>query len=173
MILQKTEIQQGNYAPFAKKCVEILNGDKISIRDAGRQIQNRFNPEKMQTVFTVLTKFGERSLNFNQTSLNALIDAFGEKTDDWINKTVNVLIFKQNVSGKFLDVVYLAPDGYEMTENGLTRTNHTAPVQTPQVINPVPSQPYQNNNIPIPPYNPATSPNLNQEEEIRTEDIPF
>ena len=55
--------------------------------------------------------------------MNACIDAFGDETDVWVGKDVRITIVKQNVSGKFVDVVYLAHPDWELGENGFFNPN--------------------------------------------------
>ena len=66
----------------------------------------------MQTVFTLRCPNNEeRLLTFNQTSQNNLIDSYTDETKQWVGKKVKIWVVKQNVSGKFKNVVYLtSPD---------------------------------------------------------------
>ena len=103
---------------FAKKGVDIKNGDIVTIANEGKQIEGIYGT---QNVFLIKLKNGEeKNISVNQTSLNALIDSFGEDALKWIGKEVKVWIIKQNVSGKFLDVLYIAAPEAELGENGFT-----------------------------------------------------
>lgn len=66
----------------------------------------------MQTVFKVRVSSGEDlALAFNQTSINYLIDAYGEDSEEWKGKRVKVWAVMSNVGGKMKKVAYLtAPD---------------------------------------------------------------
>jgi hypothetical protein len=63
----------------------------------------------------------ELLMSFNQTSINALIDEWGTESQNWVDKKVLIHAIKQNVAGKFIDVYYIAPDGYVMGENGFEK----------------------------------------------------
>ena len=103
---------------FAKKGVDINSGDIVTIANEGKQIEGLYGP---QNVFLIKLKDGEeKNISVNQTSMNALIDVFGEDSLHWVGKRVKVWIIKQNVSGKFLDVLYIASPEAELGENGFT-----------------------------------------------------
>ncbi len=103
---------------FAKKGEDISNGDVVKIKDDGRSIEGQYGP---QTVFSIETKNGDKIATFNQTSLNAIIAEFGGLTEKWIGKSLTVIAIKQSVGGKFLDVYYFVPEGYEMGERGFVK----------------------------------------------------
>ena len=115
MLFKKKESVQGTYA---KKGTDINDGDLITILDEGKTVEGQFG---IQNVFTIKTMGGEFLMSFNQTSINALVDEFGEESSSWVNKTVQVHAIKQNVAGKFINVFYVAPKGYEMGENGFEK----------------------------------------------------
>lgn len=60
------------------------------------------------------------NLNLNRATLNALVDAFGEESAEWIDKPLSVETEKMRVAGKAVTAVYLIPDGYKRIddENG-------------------------------------------------------
>ena len=49
-------------------------------------------------------------LALNQTNLNILITAFGDDTDDWINKKVTIRIVKVSYNGNMVDGIQLEPN---------------------------------------------------------------
>ena len=108
MKVQKKVSIQGEWA---KAKVDLDNGDIIKVIDGGKIVPGDYGERH---VFKVETKNGEKLLSFNQTTMNYLIDAFGEETDSWAGKEVKVWLIKSNVSGKIRNVVYLtAPDWVE------------------------------------------------------------
>jgi len=116
MKLQKKETMG---VPFAKKGTDVKEGDIVTISSEGKIIETQYGS---QHIFEIENVNGvELALGVNQTSINALVDAFGEETADWIGKKVKVHSFKQNVAGKFIQVYYVAPEGYEMGENGFEK----------------------------------------------------
>ena len=58
-----------------------------------------------------------KNVAINKPSKNALIDAFGKDSKDWVNKLLTVTVEKTIVSGKRGIALYLAPEGFELTEN--------------------------------------------------------
>jgi len=58
-----------------------------------------------------------KNVQLNRTTLNGLIDAFGEESNDWIGKLLFAHIENAIIGGKRRTILYLVPDGYELTEN--------------------------------------------------------
>lgn len=109
-------IKKTSVGAFLKKGTDIKDEDIIEIGNEGKPIQGEFG---MQNVFLVKLEDGrEGNVGFNQTSINGLIDAWGEDSVNWIGKKVKVWKIKQNVSGKFVDVYYFSHPDAEMTEDG-------------------------------------------------------
>jgi len=131
MKVQKRVSIQGDWA---KKGEDIRDGDIITIKDSGQIISGDYGD---RYVFKIETRNGEKLLTFNQTSINNLIDAYGDETGNWVNKEVKVWIVKQNVAGKLKDVIYLtAPDWVE-GEDGFVPPEKKEDKDIP-VINEVP-----------------------------------
>lgn len=57
------------------------------------------------------------NLAINKPSKNALIDAFGEDTNKWIDKLLTLHTEKTTVSGKRGIAIYLVPEGFEVKED--------------------------------------------------------
>ena len=100
---------------YAKKGEDILDGDELTIKNAGETVEGKFGE---QLVFKVETRNGERNLNLNQKSQNNLIDAYGDDTDNWVGKKVIAHMIKTMVQGKLTNVVYLAHPGWLMDDEG-------------------------------------------------------
>ena len=95
---------------------------------AAMRANRAFGP---QDTFKIKTKNGERNMSFNQTSVNYLIDAYGEDTDKWVNKNVKVWIVDMNVQGKMRGVAFLtAPDWKKTRINGELKFVPTNPQTT-------------------------------------------
>lgn len=73
----------------------------------------------MQWVCKLHVKGQMEPANFaiNKPSKNALIDAFGEDTNNWIDKTLTITVEKTIISGKRGIGAYLIPEGFEMGED--------------------------------------------------------
>lgn len=107
---------------WVKKGVDIIDGDIVKILDAGLVVSGDYGDRE---VFSIETKNGAKNTSFNQTSMNACIDAFGDDTEKWVGKNVKATIVKQNVAGKFIDVLYLAASQWKLGENGFYNPNNT------------------------------------------------
>ncbi len=102
---------------WVKKGEDIKDGDLIIIANEG--VEDDSGDFGTRQVFMVkLINGEEKNLAFNQTSINNMIDAFGEQAINWIGKQVKVWMVKQNVAGKFLQVLYVSHPQAEFGENG-------------------------------------------------------
>jgi hypothetical protein len=102
---------------WAKVGQDVRDGDRLQIKDAGSiDTSGNFGPKKVFKIMT--TKKEEFIMNFNQTSLNNLVEGFGEESQDWIGKVVKAFVVKQMVGDGLKNVAYLAPEGWEMDEDG-------------------------------------------------------
>lgn len=72
-----------------------------------------------QWVCKLMVKGQTEALNFaiNKPSKNALIDAFGEDTNNWVDKVLTLEVEKTIVSGKRGIAAYLIPEGFELKED--------------------------------------------------------
>ena len=130
MKYQKRETVGGK---FAKKGLDIKDGDVITIQSGGKQVEGQFGT---QNIFEILTPNGEFVMSVNQTSINSMVDEWGEESENWIGKKVKIHAIKQAVAGKFISVYYVAPQGYEMGENGFERVgNQKSPKEDLPTIN--------------------------------------
>jgi hypothetical protein len=103
---------------FAKLGKDFEEGDVITFASEGEMVPGEFG-EKL--TFKIKTKGSDekKNLSLNQTSVNYLIDAYGDDTTSWIGKQVKVWVVDQNVSGKIRAVVYLTdPTWRKVRENG-------------------------------------------------------
>jgi len=118
---------------FLKKGEDIKEGDIVEIANEGEQVEGEYGT---QNIFSLKLQNGnEGNVSFNQTSINGLIDAYGEDAEKWIGKKVKVLKVKQNVSGKFIDVYYFAHPDAEFTENGIVLGGEDTPIIDEDEIN--------------------------------------
>lgn len=95
---------------FAKKGEDIKDGDIVKVKNAGVDVPGEFG---IQSIFLIeLTNGEEKNMSFNQTSMNNLIDVWGEDTDKWVGKEIKAWINRENVAGKFQLVAYFThPNG--------------------------------------------------------------
>ena len=99
---------------FFKKGEDIRDGDRITIANEGKPIEGQFGT---QDVFMVkLTNGKEGNVSFNTTSINSLIDGYGEDSVNWIGKQAKVVAILQNVQGKMIRVYYFLHPEAELDE---------------------------------------------------------
>lgn len=109
MHVEKKVTTPGNWAKLG---IDYKQGDIIKLLDSGRMVKGEFQGRpREQLVFKAGFVTGEKSIAINQTSINHLVDAYGDDTDAWEGREVKVWVVKQNIKGKLVDVTYLtAPD---------------------------------------------------------------
>ena len=118
MIHQKTEFSTLD-APFAEKKKDIEDGDIVEILSEGQERPDRFNPGQNQTIIKIKTKNGERYMNLNAKSINAMIDVCGSEDDkNWIGKQAKILLNPTTIGGKRVIVAFLVGEGWKMDEYG-------------------------------------------------------
>ena len=111
---------------FLKKGEDIKDGELVEVANEGVEVEGKFGT---QNIFLVKTDDGkEGNVSFNQTSINGMIDIFGEDSLKWIGKQVKAHKIKQNVAGKFVDVWYFAHPDAELTESGFVLVGQEIPV---------------------------------------------
>jgi len=100
---------------WAKKGEDIKNGDAVEILDGGQEDMGEYGK---RIVFKIKTRNGEKSVAFNQTSINTLIDEFGDDSDKWVGNSVKIDVVKALVAGKMQNIFYFTPVGWEMADDG-------------------------------------------------------
>lgn len=99
-----------NKGKFFKKGDEIRDGDILEIVDEGRQEEGQFGTQNIFLV-KLSNEEEEGQVSFNQTTLNNLVEGYGNESRDWVGKKVKVFVIRQNVQGKIRSVFYfLHPD---------------------------------------------------------------
>ena len=102
---------------------DIKSGSKCRlVSETSPQASQFFNKDgtsKNQDVAKIQFQGAPEPLNIsiNRASINGLVDAFGEDSRLWMNKTLTALTEKVLVGGKRQTALYLVPDGYELKED--------------------------------------------------------
>jgi hypothetical protein len=116
---QKTISIQGSWA----KASEIESGITAKIvsetNPQPSQFLNKDGSIKTQDVAKVSFKGFPEAMNvsLNRTTINGLVDAFGEDSKNWMNKNLRVETEKVRVAGKAVVALYLIPEGYEKRDD--------------------------------------------------------
>jgi len=126
---------------WGKKGEDYVAGDTLVIKDSGTTREGNFADEngnkKMETIFSMQTKNGDKNIRLNQTSINALIDSFGDESNDWIGKEVIVRMKKDTVAGKKVDIYYFVTPEWDFDEyRELVKGGASSPVEASEEINP-------------------------------------
>lgn len=101
---------------------DIKDGDIIKVISQGTAVPGVYGD---QHVFKIRTRNGDKNFAFNQTTINNLIDAYGEDDKNWMDKDVKVWVIKAMVSGKMSLVAYLSHPDAEMDDEGRFKNPHT------------------------------------------------
>lgn len=94
---------------------DIQHGDKVTILNEGSIEPSQFGD---QHYFKIQTRNGEKKTPFNQSSINTLVPAFGDESEAWVGKEVNVLIKKTVIGGKKAMPAYFVPEGWYLDDFG-------------------------------------------------------
>lgn len=101
---------------FAKAGEDYKEGDLVTVLSEGVKTEGQFG---MEDVFRVrMVNGNELTMRFNKTSINNMIDAFGDESKQWVGKEVKVWRILQNVQGKMLRVTYLSHPEADIDEQG-------------------------------------------------------
>lgn len=117
---------------FLKKGDDYKDGDFLTIANEGEQIEGEFG---MQNVFLMKTSKGkEGNVSFNQTSLNNIIDSYGDDSINWIGKEVKITAILSNVQGKMIKVYYfLSPQTILDEETGKFIIKNNKDIEIPVI----------------------------------------
>lgn len=94
---------------------DLMVGDRVKLLDAGQVVPGEYGE---QTIFSIMTRNGERNIALNQSSINVLVDEFGDESADWVGREVRVLMKKDVVAGKRVIIAYLVAEGWYLDDFG-------------------------------------------------------
>lgn len=91
---------------WAEKGKDIKDGDIVLVANEGQEVSGNYGT---QDVFLIKCISGEeKNVSLNQTSINNLIDSYGDDSKNWIGKEAKVWLIRAMVSGKMQTVLYLS-----------------------------------------------------------------
>ena len=135
---------------------ELKTGMFAKVKSETKPVQSDYGEQDVAQV-AIKGFEGVKNVGLNKTTINGLIDAYGENSVDWIDKVLTVNVEKGIVGGKRVIILYLVPENYTLKEN----TDGYM-----EIVNP------DNDSIQKPPE--EDIPVINEDEErINPEDIPF
>jgi len=94
---------------------DLQHGDVVTILDGGVVEEGKFGDSHN---FQIETRNGKKKLSFNQKSVNVLVDSWGDESEEWIGKKVNIILKKDVIAGKKVKIVYIVPDGWLLDDYG-------------------------------------------------------
>ena len=117
--------RSGGGVPFARKApyeyqnvkyeADLKDGDVIKLLDSGTTEVGTYGE---QNVFKVKTRNGEKKLSINQKTINVLVTEFGDESENWVNKDLTVVLKKDTIAGKKVEIVYLVTNGWKLDDYG-------------------------------------------------------
>lgn len=104
----------GSGGAWLKKA-EFKSGDGLKIASEAGLVEGQ---NGTQLVVKVNQRGSTEALNvaINTPSKNALIEAFGDDTKDWVGKVVTGVTEKAIIAGKRSIILYFVPEGFELKE---------------------------------------------------------
>lgn len=95
--------------------------DAVIITEAKAQPSNfkdlQGNPQFQDVCKVNFTGLGEFNVNLNKPTVDALVEAFGEDSTQWLNQHLVVEVEKTRVAGKAGISLFLIPDGFQKVDN--------------------------------------------------------
>lgn len=114
----------------------LKSGDLIKLTTEAEWVPSSLNPEEKQLVAKCKVKGmeGEFNLAINSPSRNALIDAHGKDTKDWIGKLLTAAVETGIFAGKRGVMLNLVPEGYVVAEDAAGFIVIRPKVEPPSVV---------------------------------------
>lgn len=143
---------------------ELRTGDILKLVSEAKEVEGQ---NGKQVVAKCRLKGGPeeaKNVSINSPSKNALIEAFGEDSKDWVDKLLTVNIEKMMIGGKRVIALYLVPEGFELKEDdeGYVKVLRQDGTDAPVATDPADMPAVVGNSAPEYP-----------EEDINPDDIPF
>ena len=153
MQFQKKEGVGGNWLDVKS----LVSGTQVCLATETKQVSDNYQGKPVTKNVSKIKVKGApelQNVNVNQTSINALVEAFGPESKDWVGKVLTAQTEKTMIAGRRVVVLYLVPEGFELTEDS---DGYLKILRKGQM----PAQPV------------STAPEPEENEEIMPEDLPF
>ena len=112
MLYTKSNSVRGEWV----KASELTNGIKVKLVSETKPIQGEYGEQNVaQAKFNGFE--GVKNVRLNKTTINGLVSAFGEESNNWIDKVLIANIEKAIVAGKRQTILYLVPESWELKED--------------------------------------------------------
>ncbi len=119
MQYKKQEYVGGKYV----KGSDIVSGTRCKLVSETSPVVSQFKRQdgsvKTQDIAKIRFEGSTETMviSINRTSINALIDAFGEDSKNWQGNYLTAITEKVRVAGKSVTSIYLVPEGYEKVDD--------------------------------------------------------
>ncbi len=117
MEYQKSSGVQGGWV----KASEVASGTKAKLLTECVPSESVWEGKTIKNNVAKVRFSGEtgdpKNVNINKPSINALIDAFGTDSKNWIGHVLTAHTEKMLVGGKRVTALYFIPEGYEIKED--------------------------------------------------------
>lgn len=162
----KKYTKKSSIGAWLKKGEDFKTGELLEILNEGAEVDSQFGGS--QTAFMARTAKGkEGNVGFNQTSINNMIDAYGEDAEKWIGQMVKVWIFPDFKDGKMTQKLIITHKDAELTAKGFVLPKGTE-MATPATKKKVMKKETKSEEIPI-----IEEGEEEESDEIDVEKIPF
>ncbi len=104
---------------FLKAGTNIKDEDLITFIDEGKWETADFGGKKKERFnITVKIPSGEEKIaTLNNTSLQAIVEAYGDESSEWVGKEAKINVLSQMVSGERKEVIYFSHPNKDLEGN--------------------------------------------------------
>lgn len=111
----KVSKSSGGGAWLDKKVLR--NDDVVKLVSEAQEVEGQNGPQLVAKVRVKGSDDEAKNVSINAPTKNALIEAFGDDTKNWVNQLLTVNVEKTLIAGKRGIALYLIPEGYSVGED--------------------------------------------------------
>jgi|TARA_R100001530_G_scaffold121166_1_gene88555 hypothetical protein len=99
------------------KSSEVEDGIKAKLVSESKPIEGEYGTQDIAKIRFQGEEEDSKNVRLNKTTINGLIDAFGDESKNWVNQVLTARTEKAQVAGKRVTILYLIPEGYGLSED--------------------------------------------------------
>ncbi len=99
------------------KASELENGVKAKLVSETEPKEGEYGTQNVAKIRFQGETGEAKNVNLNKPTLNALVDAFGGDSKNWIGKLLTARTEQMRVGGKKVTALYLIPEGYSLQDD--------------------------------------------------------
>lgn len=121
--------------PYARKAeyeyegkkyeADLKDKDIVTILDGGSVVVDKWGKDSHE--FKIETRNGTKKVALNQSSLNVLVDSFGDESSEWIDKKVNVILQKAVINNERRIKAFFVTEGWQLDDYGALENPNNNP----------------------------------------------